>query len=338
MKKKRKLAFLTAISMMAACQSMNSSAFAETSELSSDNWRTYYSEADQNISENMKNWYRPQYTIENNNIQEYGKIEGHTSRNGTIIDCFKIFKDKSVLGIPRDQYINVSLSNAVAKPGQLTYIDIAYDGYTELFSFSNLITYDTKVMTLLSASISNDIPETYLSSEKDVIDFCLSRRCSISYLRNEPGNTDFSGNHTIRLCFKVFDDAPEGKYPVSISNIEYGGPTGFIRMDTYADVYYDTFYIPAKFNDGSITVSKSEESNTNLAPKSFNRTYAACDYNDSMITGDVDGNGKINVMDLITEKKVLLGTDEETINTDTNEDGKENILDLINISQYLLSK
>ncbi len=347
MSKNKIFAFITAFSLLISLQ--GTAAFAATSapydvqtieseslyEESESNFSSA-NETDEQIKKYMTDWYRPQKIVENG-LFDHKPVLGTIEKNGSLLDYYNIYKS-DFLGILRNRSIMVSVSNAVTQPGKLTFADISFDGYTNLFSFLNLITYDPTVMTLVSASISDDIPETYISRDNDITDFCLNRRCVINYLRNSNGNSDFSGVKAIRLCFKVHDDAPEGIYTISVSNVDGGGATGYCTiLDSDGETSYIA-YVPAKFTDGSITISKTAEPETNLSPKPFRRTYAASLYGDDYIIGDADGSGKINVKDLSAEKKYLLCTDSDLINTDVNEDGKANVLDLIRLSNHLLNK
>ena len=338
MSKKRTLAFLTAFSMIISAQGGMVHADSSSGGTNIEMLHSIDYETDEQINENMKKWYSPQYSVENGMLRNK-PILGTKEYGDGFLD-YTFDSDVGSIGILRNISTEVSVSDAVTSPGKITYVDISFDGYTDFFSFLNLITYDATVMTLVSASISNDIPETYnpyYQKSQDPVDFLLSRHCIITYARNDYGNTDFSGERAIRLAFKVHDDAPEGKYTVSVSNVDTGGPSGFISSHNPEPGYVDIFSVPAVFKDGSITVSNTEESKTNLAPRTFNRSYAVTLYKD-YITGDVDENGKINVMDLVAEKKHLLGNDDSLINTDINEDGKDNILDLIRLSDHLLNK
>lgn len=337
MSKKRTLAFLTAFSMIISVQSGSVHADPSLQETNPEELYGIDYETDEQISENMKNWYRPQYSLENWSSRTV--TDSETITCGDINVDYIYLEEYRYAPIISNKSTEVSVSNAVTSPGKLTYVDISFDGYTNFSAFNFLITYDTSVMTLVSASICKDIPETYYPNydkSQDITDFTMNRRCVLNYLRNEFGNTDFSGERAIRLAFKVHDDAPEGKYSVSVSNMENGGLTGFISFVDEIN-FLGWPALPAVFKDGSITVSNTEESRTDLTSRSFNRAYAVTVYKD-YITGDVDENGKINVMDLVAEKKHLLGTDDGLINTDINEDGKDNIFDLIRLSDHLLNK
>ena len=49
----------------------------------------------------------------------------------------------------------------------------------------------------------------------------------------------------------------------------------------------------------------------------------------SVVDGDIDGNGSVNIFDMLTMLGVISGDEQTTANTDLNADGKTDISDLI---------
>ena len=52
--------------------------------------------------------------------------------------------------------------------------------------------------------------------------------------------------------------------------------------------------------------------------------------------GDANGDGVVNVLDLVTVKRIILGLDPATCGADANQDGMVNVLDLVKIKRIIL--
>lgn len=72
-------------------------------------------------------------------------------------------------------------------------------------------------------------------------------------------------------------------------------------------------------------------------PKPLSRVYADLGTDTSVITGDVNEDGKINVADMITIKSEVLSGEEYSSNSDITEDGSVNAADILALKKYLLS-
>lgn len=105
------------------------------------------------------------------------------------------------------------------------------------------------------------------------------------------GDTDFSGTF-LTLHFSVAYNAPEGKLPVTVS---YNA--GDICNYNEDDV---VFTVTA----GGVTVQKG-----------------------SSLLGDINGDGKVNVVDSINLRRMILGNQAAVDGADLNGDGKVNIVD-----------
>lgn len=238
----------------------------------------------------------------------------------------------------QDDLTVLGVSNAVARPGQRTYIDISVDGATELSVLYGLLKYDRSALKLVSASIDESVECAVRepSEEHQLPDFTAAQNGCFMYFNNDLKNVDLSGEHTIRFGFEVSEDAAEGEYEIGITNTENGGLTGLARNEYTADNSWLFVYVPVKYVSGSIKVSKTEMPATNLQPKPLRRTYAMIDDENSIITGDVNEDGTINVLDVIYEKDCLVDSESTVKNTDTNEDGIVNIADVLTLTKYML--
>ena len=68
--------------------------------------------------------------------------------------------------------------------------------------------------------------------------------------------------------------------------------------------------------------------------------YAVWEEGSARVPGDVNGDGKVSVLDLARLKKYLAGKDVtiDASNSDVNGDGKVSVLDLARLKKYLAGK
>ena len=119
-------------------------------------------------------------------------------------------------------------------------------------------------------------------------------------------DTSYSGTF-LTLTFKIADNAAPGDYPVSVSYKK-----GDICNYDEHDVDFATY-------SGVVTVEKKAE------PR----------------IGDIDGDGKVNVMDAVTIKRIILGKDENPehiVSADIYVDGKVNVLDAQKLVGIIIGK
>ncbi|SVE52476.1 uncharacterized protein METZ01_LOCUS505330, partial [marine metagenome] len=56
----------------------------------------------------------------------------------------------------------------------------------------------------------------------------------------------------------------------------------------------------------------------------------------SMSSGDVNGDGLLNILDIVIIANIILGTAENVPQADVNEDGQLNILDIVTLVNMIL--
>lgn len=114
-----------------------------------------------------------------------------------------------------DELISLSATDAVARPGTRTYVDISFDGPADLNAFLIQLTYDKNALKLISASVKEEFNEVSDEAEYEYEDeewetFTYNpEEAILLYLRNDLTPIDLSSENTVRLCFEVSEDAEE---------------------------------------------------------------------------------------------------------------------------------
>ena len=344
MKLRKKMAFITAMALFAGTQAAFVSAAEEevtenvVSEESTETADTSdTADTGYERSDNPEDWRTPAGEIDEENgtingcpilgqVENEGRVYDYVWQNGDSYTCFA-----------RDELANINVSDSVTKPGSITYLDIRFEGSVQLSYFINMLKYDKDALTLVSASLDESIPVMIEPGGENWPDFTFNSKGILFYSRPDLKNIDLSGEHTVRLAFQVNETAAEGRYEIGLTNIDSGGLTGLLRIEESSDKFF-MVYVPVKYNSGSITVSETETPKTNLKQKPLARTYAMIENENSLVTGDANEDGTINVMDVLKMKGYLLGTDQTVRNADANEDGVQNIADMIVLRDYILNK
>ena len=80
--------------------------------------------------------------------------------------------------------------------------------------------------------------------------------------------------------------------------------------------------------------------NFNIEP--IYHAYDSKNYNfniyNNHILGDVNGDGGLNVLDVVILVNIILGNVEETVSSDVNQDGIINVLDVISLLNIILGE
>lgn len=333
MKNRKMIAFITSLTMLMGCHSVLVSAEEITDiqpGIAQNDEQLLREDPGYEVNYKRKAPKAPEVLGQIDGMEYYDIIE----ING------RTYYDMDSVYYAGDELITVSGTNAVARPGTKTYVDISFDGPADLNAFVFHLSYDKDALQLVSASIKEefyeDPDEDYPCGYFDSFAFNPVDDI-LYYFRNDLKPIDLSSENTIRLCFEVSADAEEKNYEISIEKADKGGLTGLQRIEYYNDYYYAISYVPGSFSSGSVKVSKTEQPKTNLMPKPLSRVYADLGVDTSVITGDVNEDGKINIADMITIKSEVLSGEEYSSNSDITEDGSVNAADILELKKYLLS-
>ena len=223
--------------------------------------------------------------------------------------------------------LQFGLTDAVTSPGKTTYVDITLGQNTGFASLISNINYDHDVFELVSVSLEKKLG--------DDVDFLVSDNRSVFLItNNKTENIELCNEDVIRLAFKVKENAPDGKYEVSLS-VPEGQQTGACCINAS-----NVQWMKTEFTPGYITVDNNAVPKTMTKLMSLNRAYAIIKDDEAVLksvkTGDTNNDGTLNIMDVMRMRKYLLGTSAEINNADTNEDGNVNISDMIILIQNIL--
>jgi hypothetical protein len=105
----------------------------------------------------------------------------------------------------------------------------------------------------------------------------------------------------LSVKFTVDADAEVGDVPITLANVSFA-----------TVVEEEAVEVEVSTQDGTVTIAEFQK-------------------------GDVNGDGKVNIFDLLDLLKVLSGTGESP-NADVNSDGKTDIFDLLELLKTLAGK
>lgn len=223
--------------------------------------------------------------------------------------------------------LQFGVTDATTTPDRTTYVDVKLGQNTGFCTFITQINYDHDNLELVSASLKNN-------PENDV-DFLVSDNKSRMLLMDKKSENIYMSNEdVIRLAFRVKKDAPDGKYEISLS-VPEGQGSGVCCINNS-----DVEWVKSEFTPGYITVDSNSVPVTQTKPMPLSRMYAVVKDGDTVVkpelTGDVNNDGRFNVMDVLRMKRYFVGTEETISNADTNEDGVVNIADLLVLSNNII--
>jgi len=224
--------------------------------------------------------------------------------------------------------LQFGVTDAVTAPDRMTYVDVVLGQNTGFNIFVTDINYDHDNLELVSASLKKELGRN--------IDFDLSDSKSRMLLScKKAENLEMSNEDVIRLAFKVKAEAPDGKYEVSLS-VPENQETGVCSVRGSS-----VEWVNSEFTPGYITVDSKAVPKTQTKPMPLNRMYAVIKDDDKVLksgmTGDINDDGVLNVMDVMRMKRYFVNPENSISNADVNEDGILNVADIVVLSANVLN-
>lgn len=204
--------------------------------------------------------------------------------------------------VPTQTDTTVTAASVTTSPGGTVNVKVDLSGNKGFANLGVQVGYDANVLTLVSAVNNPNVGAVYTPAQQ-----ITANPYNMGW--DSTGNIAFNGT-LATLTFKVKENAPEGKYPITVSY--YAGKNGDYTDGT--DVNYDENFNALNLNyvNGAVTVS-------------------------SHTPGDINGDGKVNNQDGTFLLRHLAGwnvnVDDSAL--DVNGDGKINNQDGTIILRYL---
>ena len=203
-----------------------------------------------------------------------------------------------------------------------------------------------------------DVLESVKSNTVKEVNIKATQKSSASSISGT-GKYELKDNETDITITVLSETKEEKKYTVTIIKVEdnttvsdalqnagIGSDEGYIvkiKHDTKVNLIKDKLY-SAKALNVIITNDNKELNNNSLITTGTKITIKTAMEEKSftmIVNGDLSGDGKITILDLLQIQKYLLGdkklSTEALIAADTSNDGKVTILDLLQVQKYLLS-
>ena len=199
--------------------------------------------------------------------------------------------------------------------------------------------------------------QSYIPNTVKEVNIKATQKSSASSISGT-GKYELKDNETDITITVLSETKEEKKYTVTIIKVEdnttvsdalqnagIGSDEGYIvkiKHDTKVNLIKDKLY-SAKALNVIITNGNKELNNNSLITTGTKITIKTAMEEKSftmIVNGDLSGDGKITILDLLQIQKYLLGdkklSTEALIAADTSNDGKVTILDLLQVQKYLL--
>ena len=199
--------------------------------------------------------------------------------------------------------------------------------------------------------------QSYIPNTVKEVNIKATQKSSASSISGT-GKYELKDNETDITITVLSETKEEKKYTVTIIKVEdnttvsdalqnagIGSDEGYIvkiKHDTKVNLIKDKLY-SAKALNVIITNDNKELNNNSLITTGTKITIKTAMEEKSftmIVNGDLSGDGKITILDLLQIQKYLLGdkklSTEALIAADTSNDGKVTILDLLQVQKYLL--
>ena len=143
---------------------------------------------------------------------------------------------------------------------------------------------------------------------------------------NNNGTYDISGNNAYGP--NSYTWIYEGGFHSDVQSGAFRQPNGnTLITDANSGYIFEVTY------DGEIVWQYNQSGNSQI-PRAQKYGY---DYFDSIsLLGDLNDDGIINILDIISTVNIVLGTDEYNSNADMNQDGTVNVLDIVTLVNIIL--
>lgn len=270
---------------------------------------------------------------------------------------FKVVASDDFAGWPEENIADVDPFNVYQTPGEIQLISSTKTGirktqYMENGSYIRLYSNGTSAEAYFSAYVGNTITVTGqyavvkyrlpTTNSKEVTGFDIF--CS-TVNSSAQGNDCFTINNVAindgEWHLLVVDLSQFGKNSIFATNGNGEYVAKFLRIDVFSSVmsssdYIDIAYVGMSDNLKDICKFNMDMESFTLATGTNTSTTADIDAYVPMY-GDVDGNAKINTLDVIRLREHLAGINvsEDLYGADANDDGVVDSKDLILIRQYL---
>lgn len=198
----------------------------------------------------------------------------------------------------------VMVSSGATSPGGTVNVTVGLSGNKGFANLGVQVGYDANALTLTSVTNNPSVGAVYIPAQQ-----ITANPYNMGW--DSTGNIAFNGT-LATLTFNVKENAPEGKYPITVSY--YTGKNGDYTDGT--DVNYDENFNSLKLNyvNGAVTVSSHTPGDINGDGKVNNqdgtfllRHLAGWNVNVDDSALDINGDGKINNQDGTVLLRYLAG-------------------------------
>lgn len=156
---------------------------------------------------------------------------------------------------------NITIPNVRVKKGDVIDVPVVISNNPGITSVSMFVNYDTTVFSLISVQDSQ-VLDGFMSSSKEVD--LKSAPYKLAWL-NQGSKNNYTNDTIATLQFKIFDDAKNGDYTISISDVD------IVDKDLYSKTFDITNGIVSirtkdavlSSNDGNITAALWFENDSN---------------------------------------------------------------------------
>lgn len=205
---------------------------------------------------------------------------------------------------PTPKGTTVTATSVTTSPGSTVNVKVDLSGNKGFANLGVQVGYDANALTLTSVTNNSSVGAVYTPAQQ-----ITANPYNMGW--DSTGNIAFNGT-LATLTFKVKENAPEGKYPITVSY--YTGKNGDYTDGT--DVNYDENFNSLKLNyvNGAVTVSSHTPGDINGDGKVNNqdgtfllRHLAGWNVNVDDSALDINGDGKINNQDGTVLLRYLAG-------------------------------